>query len=103
MPASSKPWRNAAISGNGSGSPSYKNPIVGAVSCARAATGWTSAALPNSVMNSRRFIDLPRSRADAARLPVLGTHRIGLLHRNRATRAMAALGLGRVKRRQQGP
>src|SRR5262249_41655440 len=35
-----------------------------------------------SAMNSRRLISTPRwSRGNAARLPVLSSHRIGLLHR----------------------
>src|SRR5262249_49089165 len=63
------PWWNAAnCSAYVSGEAGLRNPITGTVGCcAHAASGHTAAALPSSVMKSRRF---------TAVLPVLPTESV---------------------------
>ena len=57
----------------------FRNPITGiAGCCARAASGQAAAALPSSVMNSRRFTRSPRRRGRVARRHV-EAERLGCL------------------------
>src|SRR5262249_40621389 len=66
-PASFKPWRKEATRCVASASgASRRKPITGIVGCcARAVSGHAAAALPRSVMNSRRLIVAPRGQNHA--------------------------------------
>src|SRR5262245_7278962 len=70
QPSSRSRWTKAAVHWlMAEAVPAPKNPIVGSFACcARAASGH-AVAPPSRVMNSRRFIQLPRRRGRAERYP----------------------------------